>query len=124
MSSVLGLKARPQSAKRCPEVLAEAAHDLVGEHALLALVGLLHRAHDLEVDAVLLRRAQQRRHVLGEARAAVARAGIEEVVADARIRADADAHVLDVGAERLGEERQLVHERDARGEHRVGRRTW
>ena len=64
--------------------------------------------------------ALQRLHVLREARAAEAGAGIEELVADARVGADAAAHLLDVGAERLGEVGELVHERDARREHRVG----
>ena len=35
-------------------------------------------------------------------------------------RADAAAHLLDVGAELLGQQRDLVHEADARGQHRVG----
>ena len=43
------------------------------------------------------------------------------MVADPRIGADALPHVLDVGAERIGEIGQFVHERDARREHRVGR---
>jgi acyl carrier protein len=46
--------------------------------------------------------------------------GVEEVVADARVRADAAPHHLDVGAELLGQVGQLVHEADPGGEHRVG----
>jgi UDPglucose 6-dehydrogenase len=63
---------------------------------------------------------QQRLHVLREARAAVAAAGVQELVADARIGADAATHLLDVGAELLGQQRHFVHEADARGEHRIG----
>jgi VanZ family protein len=81
MSSVLGLKARPQMAKVRPrEVFAEARHDLVDQHVLLALVGVLHGLQHAELDAVLAAGVDQRLHVLREAAAAVARAGVQEVV--------------------------------------------
>jgi hypothetical protein len=64
---------------------------------------------------------RQRRDVLRETRAAVAGARVDEVVTDARIRADAEPHVLDVRAEALGEIGELVHEADLGGQHRVGR---
>src|SRR6202007_753881 len=64
--------------------------------------------------------ALQRLHVFRKARAAEAGAGVKELVADARVRADAAAHFLDVGADRFRQVRHLVHERDAGGEHRVG----
>ncbi len=60
-----------------------------------------------------------RGHVLGEARAAVAAAGTEERRADAAVAAHALADGFDVGAIILAENRQLVHEADAGGEHRV-----
>jgi hypothetical protein len=41
-------------------------------------------------------------------------------VADARVGADALAHELDVGADFVGQVGDLVHEADARGQHRVG----
>jgi hypothetical protein len=71
--------------------------------------------------AVLVGRAAQRIDVLGEAAAAVAGAGIEEAVADARVGAYALPHQLDVGAHAVGQVRQLVHEADAGGQHGVGR---
>jgi hypothetical protein len=55
-----------------------------------------------------------------EAGAAVADAGKEEVVPDAPVVTDAAAHLVDVGARPLAEVRDLVHERDARREERVG----
>ena len=58
--------------------------------------------------------------VLGEARAAVAAAGVEERAADARVRGDAFVDFLDVGPDGVAELGDLVHERDARGEHGVG----
>ena len=42
------------------------------------------------------------------------------MVADARVGADAAAHVFDVGADALREAGELVHERDARRQHGVG----
>ena len=71
--------------------------------------------------AGLLSGALQRLHILGKARAAVTGACIQEVVADPAVRADAAPHLFDVGAEPLGEVGEVVHERDARGEHCVGR---
>jgi hypothetical protein len=66
-------------------------------------------------------RAVKRPNVLRKARSSVARTGIEELVADARVRADALSHVLDVCAEHLGQVGELVHERYARGQHSVRR---
>ena len=48
-------------------------------------------------------RTGQRRHVLGKARAAVARAGIQKLQADARVGADALTHPLDVRTHPLGQ---------------------
>jgi hypothetical protein len=58
--------------------------------------------------------------VLGKAGAAVTRAGIQEGAADPLVGADAEPHVVHVGAHQLAEERHLVHEGDASGQHRVG----
>ncbi len=57
----------------------------------------------------------------GKTRSAVAAAGVYKGVADSRIRADADAHLLDVGADAFRQIRQLVHEADLGREHRIGR---
>src|SRR5690606_15592635 len=59
-------------------------------------------------------------NVIREAGAAVADAGINEFVADARVGADAEPHVLDVRAEAFGDVGQFVHETDFEREHRVG----
>ena len=48
----------------------------------------------------------ERLHVLREAAAAVAGAGEQELVADARVGADALAHEVDVGADRLAQPRR------------------
>ena len=62
----------------------------------------------------------QRAHVLGKARAAIAAARIDEVIADARVCPDALAHRFNVGAEVFGEFGDLVDEADLGREHAVG----
>src|SRR5260370_1447381 len=58
-------------------------------------------------------------HVLRKARAAVPRTRIDEAVTDTRVGTDAQAHLLYVSAQALGNVRQLVHEADLGGEHGV-----
>ncbi len=95
--------------------------DLVEQHVLLRVVDRLDRFQDAQRVAVLARGADQRLHVLREARAAVADPGVQEVIADPRIGTDAAPHRLDVRADAIREVRHLVHERDAGREHRVRR---
>jgi hypothetical protein len=111
----------PQRERASAQVRAEMRHDLVAEHALLPLVHRFHAAHDGGVVAHLARRVDQRLDVLREAGAAVAGAGVDEVVADPRIGADAAAHRLDVGAEPFGQVGEFVHEADPGRQHHVGR---
>ena len=63
----------------------------------------------------------QRFHVLGEARSAIARAGVDERVADARVGADAASYVVDVDAEPITQVGDFVDEADLGREQRVGR---
>ncbi len=102
------------------EVAFEMRADLFEDHRLLRVVAVLDRLHERRLEAGAARGVDQRLHVLGEARAAVAGAGIDEMVADALVRADALADHLDVGAEPLGEAGDLVHEADLGREHAVG----
>ncbi len=94
---------------------------LVYQHFLLARVDPFHRGEDLRLVTHFLRGADERLHVLGEARPTIAGARINEGIADAGIRADTHADLLDVRPEPLGDERQLVHEADLGGQHRIGR---
>ena len=87
---------------------------------LLQLVDLDHRGEELEVVARVARELLQRRDVLGEARAAEADAGTEEVRAEPVVEPDALRDVLDVGADALADVRDLVDEADARGQEGVG----
>ncbi len=118
----VGFKSQPpQRESLAGETLAEAAHDLARQHLFLLIVDAIDRRKNLQTHARMLAGVHQRLHILGEARAAVTDARVQEIETDARIGADAAAHVLDVGPQPLGQIRQLVHERNARGEHRVGR---
>src|SRR5262249_5238695 len=67
--------------------------------------------------AGLARSANQRRHVLGKARAAITSPRMEKLVADAAIGADRGGDFLDVGADRLAQVGNLV---DLHGEEGVG----
>ncbi len=58
--------------------------------------------------------------VLGKARAAVARAGVQELAADAVVEADAARDLLHVGADLLAQVGDLVDEGDLGGQERVG----
>src|SRR5207245_6082122 len=71
------------------QLVVEAVADLEAEHVLLRFVHFLDRAEEAQRLARLLGAALQGFHVLWKARAAEADAGIQELVADARIGADA-----------------------------------
>ena len=60
-------------------------------------------------------------HILGEARATIATARVEELAPDADVTTDALTHHGDVGSDGFAEVRHLIHEADARSEHSVGR---
>src|SRR3989449_66228 len=103
MSSVLALKASPQSAIVFPDREPKSPPALAGEPVLLPLVARLAGGEHAQGVPGLAGAALQRFHVLGKARAAEAGAGVQELVAEAGVRADAAPHFLDVGADRLGE---------------------
>ncbi len=94
--------------------------DLVEQHVLLTVVDALHRRQNTGLVAHLVRRALQRLHVLGKTRAAIPHAGIDEGIADARIRPYPQPHRLDVGTEVFRQIGHLVHEADFRRKHGVG----
>ena len=115
MSSVFGLKARPEQRDRLAAQLAEVLLELLDHAPLLELVDLDDRGQQLEVVAGVAGELLQRRDVLGEAAAAEAKPGAQEVRAEAVVEADAPRDVLDVGADELADVRDLVDEADARG---------
>ncbi len=68
----------------------------------------------------LLGTVDQRAHVFGETRAAIAAARVDEVIANALVGANAQAHGLDVGAQVLGQFGNLVDKADLGCQHAVG----
>ncbi len=121
MSSVSGLKVRPSTAIVLPRTEPPQACDHPHRHAGLARVvdrdGGLHQPRRR---AVVLRGAHQRQRVLGEARAAVARPGMQELAADAAVQPDAARHVVHIGADLLAQIGHLVDEGDLHRQERVG----
>ena len=115
------LEGQPPQRNDAPlHVGTELLHQLLEEPPLLHLVAPLHgvQHHRLEVD--LACHAGQRLHVLGQAGATVTGPRAQELVPNARIGADAQAHVLHVHAQTLAQAGDLVHERDAGGQHGIG----
>ena len=94
--------------------------DLAEQDPFLTVVDALHGVQQLRTVPGRFGARGQGPDILGETRPAVTATRVDEVVADPRIRSDADADVLDIGAEALGDIGQFVHEADSGGQHRVG----
>src|SRR5690606_6990063 len=90
------------------------------EEGLLLLVARFHRPQHPRIEVDHFRGADQSLDVLGEAGAAVAGAGVDEVIADTRIRPNALAYHLDISAEQLGQVGHFVHEADLGRQDAVG----
>ncbi len=122
MSSVFGLNARPHTPKvRSDRSSPRRATILCARIFFCVSLTASTASRMRRLALVVGCRADQRLHVFREARTAIAATGIQEVVADARIGADAAAHRFDIRADAVGQIREFVHVRDARGEHGVGR---
>ena len=103
MSSVSGLKVRPSTATVLPRRLPPAALATLRAIARLRLsLTAEHRFDDAQRHVVILRGLDQRAGVLRKARAAEARAGVQEFRADAVVEPDAARDLLDVGADLFG----------------------
>ncbi len=84
------------------------------------MIARLNGLEHLGIETNAFRGVNQRLHVFGEAAATVAHTGVDELIADARIAANAFAHCLDVGPQPLGQIGHFVHEADFGCEHAVG----
>ena len=120
MSSVFGLKARPQIAIGLALQRLEVPLELLHEHELLPLIHRFDGLQHLEVVLLVRREAHQRLDVFREAAAAVTDAGKQERRTDAAIGPDRLPHAIHVRAKQLADIGDLVHERDAGREKRVG----
>ena len=106
------------------KVGAEVLLDALDDEPFLAHVDVVGRAQQREVEVMLGGAMDQRLHVLGKARAAVADAGKEKLRSDSPVRAHPAPHVAYFRAHRFAQVRHLVDERNAHRQHRVARRTW
>ena len=95
--------------------------DAAGERAPLSLVHVMHGGYDVHRVTHVVAHGDQRRHVLGKARAAIPHAGKEKGVPDPRVRPDTTSHLLDVRSESLTESGDLVHKGYLGREHGVRR---
>ena len=118
----VGLEGRPSTATVLPRRLPPAAFATLRAIARLRLsLTAEHRLDDAQLHVVILRDLDQRAGVLREARAAEARAGMQEFAADAVVEPDAARDFLHVGADFLGKIGDLVDEGDLGGEEGVRR---
>ena len=125
MSSLSGLNAAPEDGD--PLAQQRAVADLAGQldHAdPAAHVDVVDLAQERQrlVGAQLAGAGHERADVLGQAAAAEAEPGVEELAADPVVVADRVGQQLDVGAGRLAQLGHRVDEGDLGGEEGVGRR--
>ena len=120
MSSVSPLKERPSAGQLLAAQRPQRRAHLVEEDFLLGGVDLAHLFEQLEIDALLLRDPVKGRHILGEAGAAVAEAGAQELGPDAGVKAHAGGDVFDVRVDRFGEVGDGVDEGDFERQKSIG----
>ena len=100
----VGLEGQPPDPEgQTPQVVTVAVPDALPQQALLLLVDFPYGSHDLQVHPCVLPHARQSLHVLGKAGSTPAATRVQEVRADARVRADAHAHLLDVRPQTFGQ---------------------
>ena len=121
MSSVSGLNESPRT-PICLPLRSPTSFSIFGDHRVaLAFVCLDHRVDDARLDAELVGDGRQRTCVFWKARAAVARAWMQEFSADAVVHSHAAGNIVNVAADRVAKIRDLVDERDLCREKRVSR---
>ncbi len=95
--------------------------DLANEDHLLVVVDVFYRLKDAELVALLATGSDQGLHILGEAGAAVANAGVDEFGADAGVAADAFSDLIDIRPHDFAEVGNIVHEGNLGRQHGIGR---
>ena len=99
----------------------EMAADEIEQFVFLTVVDRFNGREYLGFIAVLAGGTLERLNILGKARTAVSRPGVDEAVADARIGADAVSDHFDIGSDALGDIGHFVHETDLGGQHGICR---
>ncbi len=98
---------------------ARRANDLVRHRDFALVVDLLHLLDERQRRARLARRPGERRDILREAGAAIARPRMQELVADPAVGPYGACHLLDIRAHLLAKVGDLVDEADLHGEESV-----
>ena len=116
----VGLESQTQQADHLAVHVAHCVLEFLERAIDESVVDGVGRAYQRRVVAVFAGHVDQRRHVLGQTRTAVADAGMQELVPDAAVEAHAARHFVDVRTHQLADVRHLVDERDLRGQKCVG----
>ena len=95
------LNASPSTPSRLPFSVHSALPHLAQEALALLVVNAHHFFEQAEIIAALAGHSAICGQILREARAAVAQARIQKLPSDARVRANALPHLVNVGAHRL-----------------------
>src|SRR5205085_4360221 len=98
----------PDRERAALQVSVEVRLHFLEQPPLLAVVHVVHAAHEREVEAGFGRGVNDRPYIFGETRAAVSETRIQEVHAEPAIRADSLPDGRDIGADALAEVRDLV----------------
>ena len=120
MSSVLGLKARPNKPMVLPfNPPTISLRSLNGLGAAI-IVDLGDGIQNARVQALFLGHVGQGLDILGKARTTPAQAGIQEMAADARVIAHAGRDFLHIRADAFAQVSQFVHEGDLGRQEGIG----
>ena len=95
--------------------------NLVIKRAFLCFVNGFHTFHQPGAITDALTGMDQRFDVFGKTRSAITCAGINEVITNSRISANAAPYGFDVGTKMISEVSQFIHQTDPRGQHYIGR---
>ena len=111
----------PQGESPAAQVAFVERVDTLEQLVLLPLIDRFDRLQQIAGAVRLFGTVDQGAHVLGKARTAITTTRVDEVIADARVGADALAHRFDVGTQVFGQLGDLVDETDLGRQHAVGR---
>src|SRR5690606_7663435 len=94
--------------------------DLLEEPSLLSLVHVLHGLNEVRLISSGRGYVTERLQVLREARSTVPDTGVDEVVADARVRSDPRPNILDIRPDALRDVGEFIHKGNLRRQDGVG----
>ena len=114
------LESKPPHRNALTLQLRHGSFQLLERNSLLLFIHRLHSLQNAHMVTQIRTAADKCFHVLREAGATIATTGIKEFLTDAVICANSPAHGIHIGAHKLAEVGNVVHERNARSQHAVG----